>query len=76
MPKAEAEALMEEWNEDSEAMDSFVLEGRKFVRLPEEELGEYDRSREPRKGETRLLVPAWFPRLALIGRMHETSNAG
>lgn len=39
MPLAEAQQLMEEWNEDLEAMESFVLEGRKFVRLPEEELG-------------------------------------
>lgn len=31
--------LMEEWNEDLEAMESFVLEGKKFVRLPEEEIG-------------------------------------
>lgn len=30
---------MEEWNEDLEAMESFVLEGKKFVRLPEEEIG-------------------------------------
>ncbi|UYV73643.1 FLII [Cordylochernes scorpioides] len=32
--------LMEEWNDDLEAMESFVLEGKKFVRLPEEETGE------------------------------------
>jgi hypothetical protein len=30
---------MEDWNEDLEAMESFVLEGKKFVRLPENELG-------------------------------------
>lgn len=30
---------MEEWNDDLEAMESFVLEGKKFVRLPEEEMG-------------------------------------
>ena len=39
MPAAEAQQLMEEWNEDLEAMEAFVLEGKKFVRLPEEELG-------------------------------------
>lgn len=31
---------MQEWNEDLEQMESFVLEGKKFVRLPDEELGE------------------------------------
>ncbi|XP_077298659.1 FLII actin remodeling protein [Arctopsyche grandis] len=36
---AEANQLTEEWAEDLEAMESFVLEGRKFVRLPEEETG-------------------------------------
>lgn len=41
MPAAEAQQLMEEWNEDLEAMEAFVLEGKKFVRLPEEELGTY-----------------------------------
>ncbi|ODM95849.1 Protein flightless-1 [Orchesella cincta] len=35
----EAQQLMEEWNEDLEAMEAFVLEGKKFVRLPENELG-------------------------------------
>ncbi|XP_065347156.1 protein flightless-1 [Cloeon dipterum] len=37
----EAQQLMEEWNEDLEAMEPFVLEGRKFVRLPDEELGHF-----------------------------------
>ena len=31
--------LADEWNEDLDQMECFVLEGRKFVRLPEEELG-------------------------------------
>lgn len=39
MPLVEAQQLMEEWNEDLEKMDCLVLEGKKFVRLPEEELG-------------------------------------
>jgi hypothetical protein len=39
MSASEAQQLSEEWNEDLEAMESFVLEGKKFVRLPEEELG-------------------------------------
>ena len=32
---------MQEWNEDLDGMESFVLEGKKFVRLPEEEIGTY-----------------------------------
>jgi hypothetical protein len=28
-----------EWNEDLDGMESFVLEGKKFVRLPEGEIG-------------------------------------
>lgn len=39
MPLIEAQQLMEDWNEDLEAMEALVLEGKKFVRLPEEELG-------------------------------------
>ncbi|KAJ8965341.1 hypothetical protein NQ317_002833 [Molorchus minor] len=41
MPSSEAQQLMEEWNEDLEAMEALVLEGKKFVRLPEEELGTF-----------------------------------
>lgn len=41
MPLAEAEQLMEEWNEDLDGMEGFVLEGRKFTRLPEEEFGHF-----------------------------------
>lgn len=41
MSKEEATQLMEEWNEDLEAMEAFVLEGKKFVKLPEEELGHF-----------------------------------
>ncbi|XP_078691432.1 protein flightless-1 homolog isoform X9 [Branchiostoma floridae x Branchiostoma belcheri] len=41
MSAAEAEQLMEEWNEDLDGMESFVLEGKKFVRLPEEEIGHF-----------------------------------
>lgn len=47
MPATEAQQLMEEWNEDLEAMESFVLEGKKFVRLPEEELGNYNFGLDP-----------------------------
>ncbi|CAG5045121.1 unnamed protein product [Parnassius apollo] len=39
MGPAEAQALADEWNEDMEAMEAFVLEGRHFVRLPDHELG-------------------------------------
>ncbi len=30
---------MAEWNEDLDGMEIFVLEGKKFVRLPEDEIG-------------------------------------
>lgn len=39
MGAAEAKTLADEWNEDLEAMEAFVLEGRHFVRLPDNELG-------------------------------------
>lgn len=32
---------MEEWNEDLDGMECFVLEGKKFTRLPEEEIGTF-----------------------------------
>ncbi|XP_051905189.1 protein flightless-1 homolog [Hippocampus zosterae] len=41
MPLTEAEQLMEEWNEDLDGMEGFVLEGKKFARLPEEEFGHF-----------------------------------
>nr|XP_015215598.1 PREDICTED: protein flightless-1 homolog [Lepisosteus oculatus] len=41
MPLAEAEQMMEEWNEDLDGMEGFVLEGKKFARLPEEEFGHF-----------------------------------
>ncbi|XP_030381429.1 protein flightless-1 [Scaptodrosophila lebanonensis] len=41
MPLSEAEQLEEEWNYDLEMMEAFVLENKKFVRLPEEELGHF-----------------------------------
>ncbi|KAM4632628.1 protein flightless-1 homolog isoform 1-T1 [Discoglossus pictus] len=41
MPITEAEQLMEEWNEDLDGMEGFVLEGKKFARLPEEEFGHF-----------------------------------
>ncbi|XP_073492479.1 protein flightless-1 homolog isoform X2 [Aquarana catesbeiana] len=41
MPTSEAEQLMEEWNEDLDGMEGFVLEGKKFARLPEEEFGHF-----------------------------------
>ncbi|KAK2111044.1 hypothetical protein P7K49_010790 [Saguinus oedipus] len=37
----QAEQLMEEWNEDLDGMEGFVLEGKKFTRLPEEEFGHF-----------------------------------
>uniref|UniRef100_A0A8C5BF54 FLII actin remodeling protein n=1 Tax=Gadus morhua TaxID=8049 RepID=A0A8C5BF54_GADMO len=37
-----AEPMMEEWNEDLDGMEGFVLEGKKFARLPEEEFGHFN----------------------------------
>jgi hypothetical protein len=39
MCDTEAEQIITECNEDLEAMEPFVLEGRKFVRLPKHEYG-------------------------------------
>ncbi|KAL7019876.1 hypothetical protein ACKWTF_011282 [Chironomus riparius] len=39
MTALEAQQLAEDWNYDLDAMENFVLEGKKFIRLPEEELG-------------------------------------
>ena len=41
MPHEEATLMMEECNEDLELMEPFVLEGRKFVRLPDHEFGTF-----------------------------------
>ncbi len=39
MTREESAHLSEEWNEDLEKMEAFVLEGKKFVKLPEDERG-------------------------------------
>ena len=39
MTEEEASALTEEWNEELDRIESFVLEGNKFIRLPDEEFG-------------------------------------
>merc|ERR550532_3166825 len=44
MGNEEAAHLAEEWNEDLEKMEAFVLEGKKFVKLPEEEKGVFHSS--------------------------------
>ncbi|XP_033631198.1 protein flightless-1 homolog [Asterias rubens] len=41
MASAEVEQLMDDWNEDLDGMESFVLEGKKFVRLPDKEIGHF-----------------------------------
>ncbi|VDM10781.1 unnamed protein product [Wuchereria bancrofti] len=41
MSEEEANQMMEECNEDLELLEPFVLEGKKFVRLPQEELGTF-----------------------------------
>lgn len=44
MTTLEAQQLSEDWNYDLDAMEAFVLEGKKFIRLPEEELGVFHSS--------------------------------
>lgn len=39
MTVEEAQQLIEDWNYDLDAMEVFVLDGKKFIRLPEEEVG-------------------------------------
>ncbi|XP_071963998.1 protein flightless-1 homolog [Antedon mediterranea] len=41
MTNTECEQLADEWNADLDVMESFVLENKKFVRLPENELGHF-----------------------------------
>uniref|UniRef100_F1KQP4 Protein flightless-1 homolog n=1 Tax=Ascaris suum TaxID=6253 RepID=F1KQP4_ASCSU len=41
MSEEEADQMMEECNEDLELLEPFVLEGKKFVRLPQNELGTF-----------------------------------
>nr|CAH0109694.1 unnamed protein product [Daphnia galeata] len=41
MSATEAQQLSDDWNEDLEAMEAFVLENKKFVRLPEEDIGHF-----------------------------------
>lgn len=41
MALEEAQQCMDEWNDDLDSMDAFVLEGKKFVKLPENELGHF-----------------------------------
>lgn len=41
MTLLEAQQLAEDWNYDLDAMEAFVLEGKKFIRLPEEEMGTF-----------------------------------
>uniref|UniRef100_A0A2P2I1Y5 Protein flightless-1-like n=1 Tax=Hirondellea gigas TaxID=1518452 RepID=A0A2P2I1Y5_9CRUS len=52
----EAVQCMEDWNDDLDSMDAFVLEGKKFVKLPENELGHF------RSGECYVfLCRYWVP---------------
>lgn len=52
----EAVQCMEDWNDDLDSMDAFVLEGKKFVKLPETELGHF------RSGECYVfLCRYWVP---------------
>lgn len=56
----EAVQCMEDWNDDLDSMDAFVLEGKKFVKLPENELGHF-RSGECYVFLCRYWVPAETP---------------
>ena len=44
---------MQEWNEDLDGMECFVLEGKKFVRLPEEEVGQFTLDHRRRRSDDR-----------------------
>src|SRR5699024_6359497 len=39
--KEESQQLCDEWNEDLESIEAFVLESKKFTKLPEEEFGHF-----------------------------------
>ena len=41
MDPEEEEKLIESWNDELKSMEAFVLEGKKFIRLPEDELGHF-----------------------------------
>ena len=41
LPTEESENFMLDWNEDLDGMECFVLEGKKFVRLPDDEIGHF-----------------------------------
>ena len=60
MASDDAAALAEEWNEDLEKMEAFVLEGKKFVKLPEEERGVFH-SADSYVYLCRYWVPAEIP---------------
>ena len=50
------EQLMQEWNEDLDGMEIFVLEGKKFVRLPEEEIGKSSANITTEEGLTKSMT--------------------
>lgn len=41
MELEQANQLMEEWNEDLDKMEAFVLENKKFAKLPDKEIGHF-----------------------------------
>ena len=57
---------MQEWNEDLDGMEIFVLEGKKFVRLPEEEIGKSSANVTFDEGLTKLMACIFSHKLIVI----------
>lgn len=67
----EAVQCMEDWNDDLDSMDAFVLEGKKFVKLPENELGHFH------SGECYVfLCRYWVPAETAEDNNTDTENGG
>ena len=69
MTEEEALALTEEWNEELDRIESFVLEGNKFIRLPDEEFGLFHSGTRGQNVETARNMLALFeqPRAYFTG---------
>ena len=60
MAEEEASALTEEWNEELDRIESFVLEGNKFIRLPDEEFGLFHSGTRKTPHECNMLLLIYF----------------
>eukprot|EP00096_Caligus_rogercresseyi_P008686 TRINITY_DN2799_c3_g1_i2.p1 TRINITY_DN2799_c3_g1~~TRINITY_DN2799_c3_g1_i2.p1 ORF type:complete len:447 (-),score=161.92 TRINITY_DN2799_c3_g1_i2:1163-2503(-) len=69
MSDKESAQLSEEWNVDLEKMEAFVLEGKKFVKLPEEEWGIFHS-----KDSYVYLCRYWVPGEEQAGKEQEENN--